>query len=54
MTTVLDHTIVPVLDQDESAQWYSRVLGLEHLGRVGPFSATRVNDSLVFDFPQLG
>ena len=50
MTTVLDHTIVPVLDQDESAQWYSRVLGLEHLGRVGPFSATRVNDSLVFDF----
>ncbi len=50
MTTVLDHTIVPALDQDEAAQWYSRIMGFEHLGRVGHFSAARVNDSLVFDF----
>ncbi len=50
MTTVLDHTIVPALDQEKAAQWYSHVLGFENLGRMGPFSATRVNDSLVFDF----
>ena len=50
MATVLDHTIVPVQDQEQAAQWYCRILGFENLGRVGPFSATKVNDTLVFDF----
>ena len=50
MATVLDHTIVHALDQDQSAQWYSRILGFENVGRMGPFSAARVNDDFVMDF----
>ncbi len=50
MPTVLDHTIVPAHDQDSSAEWFASVMGLESLGRMGPFSAVRVNESLVFDF----
>ncbi len=50
MTTVLDHTIVPAHDQDAAAEWYCRILGFDNLGRMGPFSAARVNDTLVFDF----
>ena len=50
MPTVLDHTIVPAHDQDSSAKWFASVMGLESLGRMGHFSAVRVNESLVFDF----
>ncbi|MBM3925969.1 MAG: VOC family protein [SAR202 cluster bacterium] len=50
MTTVLDHTIVPAKDQEESARWYSKILGFKYEGQMGPFSAARVNDTLVFDF----
>jgi len=50
MTVVLDHTIVPVKDQDEAAEWYCQVLGFENMGKVGPFSAVRVNETLVLDF----
>lgn len=50
MTTVLDHTIVPVRDRDEAVEFYTRIFGFEDLGEVGPFLAVRVNDSLNFDF----
>ena len=50
MATVLDHTIVPAKDQDQAAEWYSSILGFENVGRVGHFSAARVNDILVLDF----
>ena len=50
MTTVLDHTIVPVRDREEAVEFYSRIFGFEDLGEVGPFLAVRVNDSLNFDF----
>ena len=44
MATVLDHTIIPSIDQDEAAEWYARVfqtyaamarwLGLVGRGRI--------------------
>ena len=35
MTAVLDHTIVPVRDQDESVDFYTNVLGFQYDGRAG-------------------
>ena len=50
MGIVLDHTIVPVRDREEAAQFYSQIFGFDDLGEVGPFIAVRVNDSLNLDF----
>lgn len=50
MTTVLDHTIVPVRDRKEAVEFYTRIFGFEDLGEVGPFLAVRVNDTLNLDF----
>jgi catechol 2,3-dioxygenase-like lactoylglutathione lyase family enzyme len=50
MTTVLDHTIVPVHDRKEAVEFYTRIFGFEDLGEVGPFLAVRVNDTLNLDF----
>ena len=53
MAMVLDHTIVPVKDQDEAVKFYMTILGLESRGRAGhtgQFAVVRVNDSLNFDF----
>ena len=53
MSMVLDHTIVPVKDQDEAVTFYTTILGLEaggRGGREGQFAIVRINDSLTFDF----
>ena len=50
MTTVLDHTIVPVKDRNEAVEFYTRIFGFQDLGEVGPFLAVRVNDTLNLDF----
>jgi catechol 2,3-dioxygenase-like lactoylglutathione lyase family enzyme len=50
MAMVLDHTIVPVRDREKSVEFYSRILGFEDLGEVGPFLAVRVNDTFNLDF----
>ena len=52
MTTVLDHTIVPVRNRDASVEFYTRIFGFDDLGEMGPFLAVRVNDSLTFDFQE--
>tara|TARA_B100000586_G_scaffold212544_1_gene159592 strand:- start:136 stop:513 length:378 start_codon:yes stop_codon:yes gene_type:complete len=52
MTVVLDHMILPVIDQQQAVEFYSRIFGFEDLGEVGPFLAVRVNDSLNLDFHQ--
>ena len=52
MTIVLDHTIIPVNDREESVEFYTRIFGFDDLGEVGPFLAVRVNDSLNLDFRQ--
>jgi len=32
MTIVLDHTIVPARDKEESARFFARIFGLEYKG----------------------
>ena len=52
MTATLDHTIVPVKDQDESVEFYTKVLGFHYDGRGGMddrFAVIRLNDSFVLD-----
>ena len=50
MATVLDHTIVPVIDREKSVEFYTRIFGFDNLGEVGPFLAVRVNDTFNLDF----
>ena len=50
MTTVLDHTIVPVRDREKSVEFYTRIFGFEDLGEAGPFLAVRVNETFNLDF----
>ena len=52
MTAMLDHTIVPEKDQDESVEFYTRVLGFQYDGRAGMddhFAVIRLNDSFTLD-----
>ena len=52
MTATLDHTIVPVKDQDESVEFYTRVLGFQYDGKAGMndhFAVIRLNDSFTLD-----
>lgn len=50
MATVLDHTIVPTKNREDSVEFYSRIFGFEDLGEVGPFLAVRVNEGFTLDF----
>jgi catechol 2,3-dioxygenase-like lactoylglutathione lyase family enzyme len=50
MAVVLDHTIIPVRDQQEAVAFYSAILGLQDGGMAGPFAVVRVNDTLTLDF----
>ena len=52
MTAVLDHTTVPVRDQDESVDFYTNVLGFQYDGRAGTndvFAVIFLNDSSISD-----
>jgi len=50
MTIVLDHTIVPARDKEESARFFARIFGLEYKGPVSHFAPVRINDTLTIDF----
>ena len=50
MTIVLDHTIVPAKNKEESASFFARVFGLAYDGDWGHFAPVRVNESLGLDF----
>jgi catechol 2,3-dioxygenase-like lactoylglutathione lyase family enzyme len=50
MAVVLDHTIIPVRDQQEAVAFYTAILGVKDGGCVGPFAVVRVNDTLALDF----
>ncbi len=52
MGTVLDHTIVPAIDPQESVRFYTTVMGFENVGKVGPFDGVRVNQDLTLDISQ--
>jgi catechol 2,3-dioxygenase-like lactoylglutathione lyase family enzyme len=50
MTILLDHTIVPARDKEESARFFARIFGLKYEGNFSHFAPVRVNDSLTLDF----
>jgi catechol 2,3-dioxygenase-like lactoylglutathione lyase family enzyme len=50
MTIVLDHTIVPARDKEESARFFARIFGLEYQGPVSHFAPVRINETLTIDF----
>ena len=50
MTIVLDHTIVPAKNKEESASFFAQVFGLTYDGNWGHFAPVRVNESLGLDF----
>jgi catechol 2,3-dioxygenase-like lactoylglutathione lyase family enzyme len=50
MAIVLDHTIVPVHDNEASARFFARIFGLQFEAAVSHFAPVRVNDTLVLDF----
>jgi catechol 2,3-dioxygenase-like lactoylglutathione lyase family enzyme len=50
MSIVLDQTIVPAHDKEESARFFARIFGLAYEGTVSHFAPVRVNESLTLDF----
>lgn len=50
MPIVLDHTIVPARDKEESARFFARIFGLGYHGPVSHFAPVRVNETLTLDF----
>ena len=50
MAITLNHTIVPCLNKEESAQFYSRIFRFEYVGAFSHFIVVRVNDTLCLDF----
>ena len=49
MAISLDHTIVPVEDQEKSAQFYSSIFGFEDAGTLGHFRQIRAGGNLTLD-----
>jgi len=50
MAIVLDHTIVPARDKEESARFFARMFGLDYNGPVSHFAPVRINETLTIDF----
>lgn len=50
MAIVLDHTIVPAKDKEESARFFARIFGLSYDGPMYHFAPVKVNDTLTLDF----
>jgi catechol 2,3-dioxygenase-like lactoylglutathione lyase family enzyme len=50
MTIVLDHTIVPARDKEESARFFARIFGLAYEGTRSHFAPVQVNETLTLDF----
>ena len=46
----LDHTIIPVKNQEMAAELMAKLFGLPKPETIGHFSALKINDSLTFDF----
>jgi catechol 2,3-dioxygenase-like lactoylglutathione lyase family enzyme len=50
MSIVLDHTIVPAYDKEESARFFARIFGLTYEGPLHHFAPVQVSESLTLDF----
>ena len=52
MTIMLDHTIVPARDKEQSARFFARIFGLAYDGPRYHFAPVKVNDALTLDFDE--
>ena len=43
--TTLDHIILKVNDQEESVDFYTKIMGFKNCGTDGPFTVIRISDS---------
>ncbi len=50
MPIMLDHTIVPAHDKEESARFFAKIFGLTYDGLWGHFAPIEVNETLTLDF----
>jgi len=50
MAIILDHTIVPARDKEESARFFARIFGLDYEAPHSHFAPVRVNETLTLDF----
>jgi catechol 2,3-dioxygenase-like lactoylglutathione lyase family enzyme len=50
MAITLDHTIVPAHDNEASAKFFARIMGLRYEGAMSHFAPVRLNDGLALDF----
>jgi catechol 2,3-dioxygenase-like lactoylglutathione lyase family enzyme len=50
LTIVLDHTIVPARDKEESARFFGRIFGVEYQGSLSHFAPVRINETPTIDF----
>ena len=50
MPIVLNHTIVPSHNKEESARFFARIMGLSYDGPHGHFAPVHINGDLSFDW----
>jgi catechol 2,3-dioxygenase-like lactoylglutathione lyase family enzyme len=50
MAIILNHTIVPARDKENSAKFFAKIFGLEYKGLNGHFAPVKVNETLTLDF----
>lgn len=50
MTIILDHTIVPARDKEESARFFAGIFDLPYESAASHFAPVRVNEDLTLDF----
>lgn len=49
-----DHTIVPALDAEASATFFTQIFGLPDPVEAGPFLQVKLTDGRIFDFAEPG
>jgi catechol 2,3-dioxygenase-like lactoylglutathione lyase family enzyme len=54
MSIQLDHVIVPVIDRDESIEFFTKILGCTYEGQREPFSVIRVTLDLTLQLAPWG
>ncbi|MBM2810699.1 MAG: Glyoxalase/bleomycin resistance protein/dioxygenase [Chloroflexi bacterium] len=50
MPVTMDHMLVPVRDNEESARFVAHILGLPYKGLRNRFAPVRLSDGLILDF----
>jgi catechol 2,3-dioxygenase-like lactoylglutathione lyase family enzyme len=54
MAVQLDHLILPVVDRDQSIEFFTKILGCAYEGESEPFSVIRVTPDLTLQLAPWG